>query len=82
MSYLSNGKVTVCAYSLSFPQINPVYCRGYLGPGGLADKGRYPNCTGGAAGYIDRWFFGENHIYRHPTCEVQQLRLQFLMLHI
>jgi heparan-alpha-glucosaminide N-acetyltransferase len=27
---------------------------GYIGPGGIGDYGLYPNCTGGAAGYIDR----------------------------
>ncbi|NXI35623.1 HGNAT acetyltransferase, partial [Galbula dea] len=44
--------------------------RGYLGPGGIGDFGNYPNCTGGAAGYIDRWLLGENHIYQHPTSAV------------
>ncbi|XP_077206986.1 heparan-alpha-glucosaminide N-acetyltransferase-like isoform X2 [Paroedura picta] len=43
--------------------------RGYLGPGGIGDYGMYRNCTGGAAGYIDKWLLGENHIYRHPTCK-------------
>ncbi|XP_068115072.1 heparan-alpha-glucosaminide N-acetyltransferase-like [Hyperolius riggenbachi] len=41
---------------------------GYLGPGGIGDYGRYANCTGGAAGYIDKWLLGANHIYQHPTC--------------
>uniref|UniRef100_A0AAQ6IQ68 Si:dkey-192p21.6 n=1 Tax=Anabas testudineus TaxID=64144 RepID=A0AAQ6IQ68_ANATE len=41
---------------------------GYLGAGGLGDNGLYPNCTGGAAGYIDRWMFGDN-MYRYPTCK-------------
>ncbi|XP_054605850.1 heparan-alpha-glucosaminide N-acetyltransferase [Nothobranchius furzeri] len=41
---------------------------GYLGAGGIGDGGRYPNCTGGAAGYIDRWMFGDN-MYRYPTCK-------------
>lgn len=41
--------------------------RGYVGPGGLAKLDAY-NCTGGNAGYIDRHFFGPNHIYGHPTC--------------
>ena len=41
---------------------------GYLGPGGLADDGQHPECTGGAAGYIDRHVFGENHLYTHATC--------------
>ncbi|XP_068424672.1 heparan-alpha-glucosaminide N-acetyltransferase [Clinocottus analis] len=40
---------------------------GYLGAGGIGDDGLYPNCTGGAAGYIDRWMFGDN-MYRYPTC--------------
>jgi len=42
---------------------------GYLGPGGIADEGQYPNCTGGAAGHIDRLLFG-SHIYQHPTCKL------------
>ncbi|XP_028845003.1 heparan-alpha-glucosaminide N-acetyltransferase [Denticeps clupeoides] len=41
---------------------------GYLGAGGIGDGGLYPNCTGGAAGYIDRWILG-NHIYHYPTCK-------------
>ncbi|KAM4704112.1 heparan-alpha-glucosaminide N-acetyltransferase-like [Rhinophrynus dorsalis] len=44
--------------------------KGYLGPGGIGDYGQYPNCTGGAAGYIDKWLLGEDHIYHHPTCKV------------
>ncbi|GAM17710.1 hypothetical protein SAMD00019534_008850, partial [Acytostelium subglobosum LB1] len=43
--------------------------RGYLGPGGISDGGRYQNCTGGAAGYIDRKIFTLNHIYQTPTCQ-------------
>ncbi|XP_078577889.1 heparan-alpha-glucosaminide N-acetyltransferase-like isoform X4 [Branchiostoma floridae x Branchiostoma japonicum] len=39
---------------------------GYLGPGGLSDIAHY-NCTGGAAGYIDRAVFTDDHIYQHPT---------------
>ncbi|XP_015589961.1 heparan-alpha-glucosaminide N-acetyltransferase [Cephus cinctus] len=35
---------------------------GYLGPGGYHFLGKYPNCTGGAIGYIDRLVFG-NHVY-------------------
>ncbi len=42
--------------------------RGYTGPGGLQDDSRFLNCTGGAAGYIDRVVLGENHIYQSPTC--------------
>ncbi|KAG8593749.1 hypothetical protein GDO81_000938 [Engystomops pustulosus] len=43
---------------------------GYLGPGGIGDFGKYPNCTGGAAGYIDRLVLGEDHVYQHPSSNV------------
>ncbi|GAB6023846.1 hypothetical protein CHUAL_008587 [Chamberlinius hualienensis] len=39
---------------------------GYLGPGGRNDGGKYFNCTGGAAGYIDRLILGA-HCYQNPT---------------
>ncbi|KAM8859246.1 heparan-alpha-glucosaminide N-acetyltransferase isoform 2-T2 [Spinachia spinachia] len=48
---------------------------GYLGAGGIGDHGLYPNCTGGAAGYIDRWMFG-NNLYRYPTCKKIYLTTQ------
>ncbi|CAL1292528.1 unnamed protein product [Larinioides sclopetarius] len=40
--------------------------KGYFGPGGLHDQGAYFNCTGGAAGYIDRLLLGPSHLYQHP----------------
>ncbi len=43
--------------------------KGYLGPGGIGDYGLHFNCTGGAAGYIDKKIFGESHIYQYPTCK-------------
>ncbi|CAL8331796.1 unnamed protein product [Merluccius merluccius] len=43
---------------------------GYLGPGGIGDMGLYYNCTGGAAGYVDRWLLGNNHIYQNPSSRV------------
>ncbi|XP_061570617.1 heparan-alpha-glucosaminide N-acetyltransferase [Cololabis saira] len=43
---------------------------GYLGPGGIGEMGLYANCTGGAAGLIDRWLLGENHIYQTPSSRV------------
>uniref|UniRef100_A0A8D2D7J8 Heparan-alpha-glucosaminide N-acetyltransferase n=1 Tax=Sciurus vulgaris TaxID=55149 RepID=A0A8D2D7J8_SCIVU len=43
---------------------------GYLGPGGIGDLGKYPNCTGGAAGYIDRLLLGDDHLYQHPSSMV------------
>lgn len=47
-----------------------VSCSGYLGPGGLHDGGKHPNCTGGAAGYVDAMVLGKSHVYGHPTCNV------------
>jgi len=44
--------------------------RGYMGPGGLHDGGLYKNCTGGAAGAVDRAVFGPNHMYSRPTAYV------------
>lgn len=52
--------------------------RGYLGPGGIGDMGLYPNCTGGAAGYIDRWLLGEKHIYQNPSTRVCPLLKQLV----
>jgi hypothetical protein len=43
---------------------------GYLGPGGLQNKGQYRNCTGGSARYIDIKIFGREHIYQHPTAKI------------
>ena len=52
--------------------------KGYLGPGGLHEEGKYVNCTGGATGWIDRYVFGDNHMYGHPTCvRVYQASIPF-----
>lgn len=40
--------------------------QGYLGPGGLHLNSSFENCTGGAAGFIDRTIFGKQHIYQTP----------------
>ncbi|KAG2465837.1 HGNAT acetyltransferase, partial [Polypterus senegalus] len=56
--------------TLPYPKEELGIILGYLGPGGIGDFGQYPNCTGGAAGYIDRWFLGENHIYQNPSSHV------------
>lgn len=47
-----------------------IFFRGYLGPGGLHDGGGTFNCSGGAAGYIDRTFFGGNHLYNWNVIKV------------
>ena len=41
--------------------------RGYIGPGGLDGFGKYRNCTGGAAGYIDIQVLGRKLLYARPT---------------
>jgi heparan-alpha-glucosaminide N-acetyltransferase len=41
---------------------------GYLGPGGLHKNSSHYNCTGGSAGYIDRYILGSSHVYGYPTC--------------
>lgn len=43
--------------------------KGYLGPGGMHENGRFNNCIGGATGYIDRVVLGENHMYQFPTAK-------------
>lgn len=53
--------------ALTFALPVPGCPTGYIGPGGLHDGKMYENCTGGAAGYIDRIVLGENHIYGNPT---------------
>lgn len=52
--------------------------RGYIGPGGDDSHGLYANCTGGAAGYIDRKVFGDSHIYQSPTCKVSLIKLHIV----
>jgi len=52
--------------------------KGYLGPGGLAEGGKYFNCTGGATGYIDKLLLGDSHTYGNPTCkEIYSTTLNF-----
>lgn len=42
--------------------------RGYNGPGGISEEGKYFDCTGGIHRWIDIRVFGYNQIYHHPTC--------------
>ncbi|KAH0627065.1 hypothetical protein JD844_002436 [Phrynosoma platyrhinos] len=65
LTFLLN--VPGCPKSLTFL----VFSSGYLGPGGIGDFGKYPNCTGGAAAYIDHLLLGEKHIYQHPSSNVE-----------
>lgn len=64
--------------NLIFKWLMDIFYRGYLGPGGLAEDGKYIDCTGGAAGYIDRVIFGSAHIYQNPTSKVCTHSLSFV----
>ncbi|PSN54633.1 Heparan-alpha-glucosaminide N-acetyltransferase [Blattella germanica] len=59
--------ITAAHVLLTFLLHVPGCPTGYLGPGGWHNHSSSPNCTGGAAGYIDRLVFGNNHIYQNPT---------------
>lgn len=69
MQWLVILTLTVMHTLLTFLLPVPDCPTGYLGPGGLHNHSSSPNCTGGAAGYLDRIVFGEQHIYQHPTCQ-------------
>ena len=43
--------------------------RGYTGPGGIGDYGKYDGCTGGVALLLDQNIFRSEHIYTEPTCK-------------
>ena len=43
-----------------------------MGPGGLHDGGDTFNCSGGAAGYIDRLLLGEEHMYNWNVIKVKR----------
>ncbi|XP_014233728.1 heparan-alpha-glucosaminide N-acetyltransferase-like [Trichogramma pretiosum] len=43
--------------------------KGYLGPGGYHEEGKYFECAGGATGYIDKLLLGRSHVYQHPTID-------------
>ncbi|XP_023217106.1 heparan-alpha-glucosaminide N-acetyltransferase-like isoform X1 [Centruroides sculpturatus] len=54
---------------LTFLLYVPGCGRGYLGPNGLYDHGKYEKCryAGGAASYIDYHALTWSHMYQHPT---------------
>ncbi|KOB75916.1 putative heparan-alpha-glucosaminide n-acetyltransferase [Operophtera brumata] len=56
----------VAAHSvITFVIHHPDCPAGYLGPGGKHDDWAAPECSGGAAGYIDRLLLGAAHLYQH-----------------
>ncbi|XP_075910972.1 heparan-alpha-glucosaminide N-acetyltransferase isoform X2 [Petromyzon marinus] len=65
--WLLVGLLQVAWLSLTLLLPVPGCLTGYLGPGGIGSGGSQANCTGGAAGYIDRWLLTERHLYQTPT---------------
>ncbi|CAG9562991.1 unnamed protein product [Danaus chrysippus] len=52
---------TAITFIIHHPDCPP----GYLGPGGKHDDWVSPECSGGAAGFIDRLLLGDRHLYRN-----------------
>uniref|UniRef100_U5EPP0 Putative heparan-alpha-glucosaminide n-acetyltransferase n=1 Tax=Corethrella appendiculata TaxID=1370023 RepID=U5EPP0_9DIPT len=61
--------IVILHLGISFLLHVPGCPSGYLGPGGVHEMLKNYNCTGGAAGYIDRLILGEKHLYQHPTAK-------------
>ena len=59
------SSVIIKIYVISF-----LSTRGYLGAGGNQDNGTWFNCTGGAAGWLDRTVLGQGHVYQRVTSMV------------
>lgn len=68
LEYLFIGVLILAWFLITFLMPVPGCPTGYLGPGG--STGHF-NCTGGAAGYIDKKVFTLRHIYDGPTCSPQ-----------
>ena len=67
INLITHAEFLKCVISLL--STNETLFLGYLGPSGLYNNNETlgVDCVGGAAGYIDRQFFGINHIYSNPT---------------
>lgn len=58
-------------FTFLFDFNSPTCPRGYLGPGGHTEAGRWSNCTGGAAAWLDHLILGQNHLYNdHEVKEI------------
>ncbi|XP_072942286.1 heparan-alpha-glucosaminide N-acetyltransferase isoform X2 [Epargyreus clarus] len=51
--------------AITFTIHHPDCPAGYLGPGGKHDDWVAPECSGGAAGFIDRLLLGESHLFQN-----------------
>ena len=61
--------ITIVWLLITFVMPIPGCPTGYVGPGGLHDNASHVNCTGGAAGYLDRKILGITHLDQNPTCK-------------
>jgi heparan-alpha-glucosaminide N-acetyltransferase len=61
--------ITLVWLLITFVMPVPGCPTGYIGPGGLHENASHVNCTGGAAGYLDRQILGYYHVYSSPTCQ-------------
>ncbi|KAJ0179210.1 hypothetical protein K1T71_004922 [Dendrolimus kikuchii] len=58
--------ILIAAHSvITFTVHHPDCPTGYLGPGGKHDDWVAEECSGGAAGYIDRLLLGESHLFQN-----------------
>ena len=71
MKQIVNNDVIIDLHTANYWIFGCIVWRGYVGPGGIGqDYPKAEKCTGGMAGYIDRNFFGYNHIYQHSNPKV------------
>jgi heparan-alpha-glucosaminide N-acetyltransferase len=61
--------ITLVWLLITFAMPVPGCPTGYIGPGGLHENASHVNCTGGAAGYLDRKILGITHLDQNPTCK-------------
>ncbi|CAG9791836.1 unnamed protein product [Diatraea saccharalis] len=53
--------------AITFTVHHPDCPAGYVGPGGKHDDWVAPECSGGAAGYIDRLLLGSSHLFQNSA---------------
>lgn len=67
--------LAVYLYVTFFLEYSDTCPAGYVGPGGMTESGRYVNCTGGAAAWLDQTLLGSKHLYHdHEVMEVFKAR--------
>lgn len=70
MELLTGGlSLAVYIYFTFFFQYNNECPAGYVGPGGETEEGKFENCTGGAASWLDKTILGSKHLYNDRELE-------------